>query len=377
MVTGYSYSGNLLVAKICHITSAHPRYDIRIFIKECLTLSKANHQVSLIVADDKPDELKSGVQIYSVGKPKSRIDRMLNTPHKIYQKILALQPDFVHFHDPELMLMCRKLRKHGIKVIYDVHEDLPKQVMSKHWLPKFIRPLVSLIVPGLEKYSSKKFYGIVAATPIIARRFVTYNPNTITVCNYPILSELNIVDALWESRSDKLCYIGSISPTRGIMPIIESLSKSNLTLELAGAFSGDISLDKLIDNPGGQYINYLGIINREQIVSLLKRVKVGLVTLLPTPSYIESLPIKMFEYMLAGIPVIASDFPLWRDIIDKYQCGVLVNPHDSQSIAIACSELINNPQKAQQMGENGKNAVLQEFNWEYESVKLTSFYSSR
>ena len=362
------------MSKVCHITSAHPRYDIRIFVKECVTLAGAGHSVSLIVADDMPDEIKFGVKIYSVGKPETRKDRMRNTPNKIYNKILELKPEFVHFHDPELLIMCRKLAKHGVKVIYDVHEDLPKQVMSKHWIPKTIRPVVSKIVEAIEKHCSQKFFGIVTATPIIAKRFSSYNSNNISVCNYPILSELNQVNVSWESRDNSLCYIGSISKTRGIIPIVESLAKSKLKLELAGPFSGDVTLQNIMELKGHDKVDYLGIINRTEIVQLLSRVKVGLVTLLPTPSYVESLPIKMFEYMVSGIPVIASDFPLWRDIIDRYQCGILVNPEDRGEIADASLELINNQTMAVAMGQRGREAVLGEFNWEKESCKLLAIY---
>ena len=364
------------MSRVCHVTSAHPRYDIRIFVKECVTLANTGHIVSLIVADEMPDEIKSGINIYSVGKPTTRLDRMRNTPNKIYHKILELKPEFVHFHDPELLIMCHKLTKNGIKVIYDVHEDLPKQVISKHWIPKFIRPAVSKLVENIERYYSKKFFGIITATPIIAKRFINYNSNTITVCNYPILSELNQISVDWELRDNSLCYIGSISKTRGIIPIVESLAVSNLKLELAGNFSGDITLENLMELKGHEKVDYLGIINRSEIVKLLSRVKVGLVTLLPTPSYIESLPIKMFEYMVSGIPVVASDFSLWREIIDKYQCGVLVDPEGSVEIAEACVQLINDSELAKAMGQRGRDAVLGEFNWEEESGKLLTMYSA-
>lgn len=362
--------------KVCHITSAHPRYDIRIFVKECVTLAKNGYAVSLVVADILNDEVKDGVHIYNVGKENGRFKRMLAVPKKIYAKVLQLKPDVVHFHDPELMFIGRKLAKRGIKVVYDVHEDLPKQVQSKHWLPKFTRPLIAKLVAYFERTMSGKFYGIIAATPIIARRFATYNPNSITLCNYPLLSELHVSDTNWQQRENSVCYIGSISRTRGIVPIVLSLQQSQLHLKLAGSLSGDIMLSELLELPGGNYIDYLGVIGRDRVAQLLQEVKIGLVTLLPTPSYIESLPIKMFEYMLAGIPVIASNFPLWVEIIERYDCGLLVNPNDPEAIATACTRLINDDQLAQTMGENGKKAVLEHFNWEQESKQLVKFYLS-
>lgn len=361
--------------KICQITSVHPRYDVRISVKECATLAAAGHDVSLIVADDKPDEVKYGVKFYSVGKADSRRARMQQIPQRIYAKIQDLKPDVVHFHDPELMLLGLKLVKHGYKVVYDVHEDLPKQVMDKHWLPKITRPFVSKVVGFLERYCASKFYGVITATPIIEQRFKQYNPNTHSVRNYPILAELNVVDSNWQEREDKLCYIGSISPTRGIKPMVLSLAKSKLVMELAGPFSAGVTLAELQAMQGGEYVNYLGILDRAQITSLLQKVKVGLVTLLPTPSYVESLPIKMFEYMLSGIPVLASNFPLWEDIILKYNCGLLVDPTDPEAIALACKKLLANQDESRQMGENGRSAVLEFFNWEKESETLLKFYS--
>jgi glycosyltransferase involved in cell wall biosynthesis len=359
---------------ICHVTSAHTRYDIRIFVKECVTLANLGYKVSLIVADDLGDEIKHGVNIIDVGKPSRRFSRMLKTPYMIYRKILELKFEVVHFHDPEILLIGYKLAKKGIQVIYDVHEDLPKQVQSKHWIPRMMRPLVSFGVSHLEQFCSKRFVGIITATPIIAKRFSRYNSHVIAVCNYPLLSELSNLNVNWDSRQDKLSYIGSISRTRGIQELVISLSISHLDLELAGLISGDISLENLSKLDGYQYVNYIGVLDREQIADLLSRVKIGLVTLLPTPSYVESLPIKLFEYMLAGIPVIASNFKLWQDIIKKYECGVLVNPHKPQEIANACVFLLNNQDIAKNMGENGRKAVLNYFNWEVESNKLNSFY---
>jgi glycosyltransferase involved in cell wall biosynthesis len=362
------------MAKICHITSAHTRYDIRIFVKQCVTLARAGHLVSLIVADHLADEIKDGIPIYNVGKARGRLKRMLSTSQKIFHKLLELQPEVVHFHDPELMFIGVKLAKRGFKVIYDVHEDLPKQVKSKYWLPRLIRPVVSKVVELLEARCSKYFSGIVAATPIIAKRFSGYNPNTIVVCNYPLLSELTVAASPWETRQDRLCYIGSISASRGIRPTVTSLAQSKLPLELAGPFSGDVLEQELIASVGGNYVNYHGILGRDEIVQLLQQVKVGIVTLLPTPSYLESLPIKMFEYMLAGIPIVASNFPLWESIILRYKCGVLVDPTKPQQIAEACVQLLHNQAQAKSMGENGRLAVLAHFNWEKESEKLLEFY---
>ena len=360
--------------RVCHLTSVHPRNDIRIFIKECKALAKEHH-VTLIVADSLGNQQEAGIAIYDVGKSTGgRWQRIRETTAKIYAKVLELTPDIVHFHDPELMSVGKKLAAAGYKVIYDVHEDVPKQVLNKAWLPKLLRPLISRLVKLHEQQTSAKLSGIICATEIIAERFKHYNRNTIAIHNYPILAELANNSVSWDERDLDLCYVGSISQTRGILPLSESLVLSGCQLELAGAYSDSGIEEQLKSSSGFKQINYHGVVGRAEIAQLLGRVKVGMVTLLPTPSYVESLPIKLFEYMLSGIPVVASDFELWRPIVMGNNCGLMVDPNDPKAIASACLELINNPKQAAQMGQNGRQAVVEHYVWEQEQLKLLEFY---
>lgn len=78
--------------------------------------------------------------------------------------------------------------------------------------------------------------------------------------------------------------------------------------------------------------------------------------------------------MSAGIPVIASDFPLWKEIVEGSGCGLLVNPLDPEAIAEAIKWLLENPEKAETMGKRGRKAIEECYNWDKESVKLISFY---
>jgi glycosyltransferase involved in cell wall biosynthesis len=362
---------------ICHITSVHPRYDIRIFVKECQALANNYQQVSLIVADSLGNENKDNIHIYDVGKSSGgRWQRMFKTSRLIFAKVCELQPTIIHFHDPELIGIGIRLAKLGYKVIYDVHEDVPKQILNKAWLPKLLRPTIAKIMMLRERHASSYFAGIICATELIAQRFLIYNPQTKVVHNYPLLSELQQINVAWQQRNDNLCYIGSISQTRGIIPLINSLAESKLNLDLAGIYSDETIKNMVNQSVGIELVNYHGILSRLEISKLLSSVKVGMVTLLPTPSYIEALPIKLFEYMLAGIPVVASNFPLWEMIIKRHNCGLLVDPQDSHAIAQACLWLINNPQQASQLGENGKQAVLKYYNWEHEQSLLLDFYES-
>jgi len=126
--------------------------------------------------------------------------------------------------------------------------------------------------------------------------------------------------------------------------------------------------------PGWQRVNVLGFLDRAGVRDVLGRSMAGLVTFHPAPNHIDSQPNKMFEYMSAGIPVIASDFPLWREIIAGNDCGLLVDPLNPAAIAEAIDYLISHPEEAERMGRNGRRAVEEQYNWEHEATKLIQFY---
>lgn len=362
--------------KIAHLTSAHPRHDIRIFVKECASLAAAGHDVTLIVADGLGEEISRGVRIHDVGaKTGGRLSRMTGTVRRVEQAALAMRPDVVHFHDPELIPAALRLKAAGIRVIYDVHEDVPRQILAKHWIPGVARPLVSRGFEGIENRAVRRFDAIVTSTPHIRQRFSPRHPRVIDVCNYPILAEL-LRDNPWVERKDEACYLGGISRIRGIGPVVEALPLADVRLNLAGPWSENDLRDELIPRDGWRYVNELGILDRDGVGHVLAQSKIGLVTLFPTPNYVDALPIKLFEYMAAGMPVIASDFPVWRAIVDAAGCGLLVDPQNPQAIAAAMRELLDDDQRAQQMGAAGQAAVKQHYSWEAEAEKLVGLYQT-
>ncbi|WP_028536106.1 glycosyltransferase family 4 protein [Paludibacterium yongneupense] len=360
--------------KIVHLTSAHPRHDIRIFVKECRSLAAAGHDVTLIVADGLGEEIRDGVRIHDVGaKRGGRLSRMTSTVGRVLRAALALKPDAVHFHDPELLLAALKLKRAGIRVVYDVHEDVPRQIMAKYWIPALLRGLVSRAFEVLENAAARRFDAIATSTPHIRERFARLNRRAIDICNFPILQEL-IRDTPWESRRNEVCYIGGISRIRGIEPIVAALPGLPVRLNLAGPWSEPDLKTHMQAAAGWERVNDLGMLDRAGVGAVLARSRIGLVTLFPTPNYVDALPIKLFEYMAAGMPVIASDFPVWRAIVDGAGCGLLVDPQDPQAIAAAISSLLADDERARAMGEAGKRAVLARYGWDAEAAKLLALY---
>lgn len=362
------------MTKVIHLTSAHTRYDTRIFIKMCCSLSK-KHDVSLIVADGLGNEVTNSVNIIDVGKRAGgRLSRMTRTVKKVFNKDLELDGQVYHLHDPELIPIGLKLKKLGKTVIFDSHEDVSKQMLSKPYLNMPLRRLIGWGFGVYEAYACKRFDAIVTATPFIRDKFTAINPNSVDINNFPLLDELaNSSD--WSQKKDEVVYVGGIAKIRGIVEIVEALNLTKgVKLNLAGKFSESSVEEKTKLLLGWAKVNELGFLNRQQINQVLSQSKVGLVTLHPIINYLDALPVKMFEYMASGLPVIASNFPLWKDIVEGNDCGLCVDPLNPKEIGQAIQKIIDNPDMAQRMGANGRKAVEKIYNWQIEEAKLFDLY---
>jgi glycosyltransferase involved in cell wall biosynthesis len=363
--------------KIAHLTSVHLRYDTRIYHKMCCSLT-ALGKVYLVCADGKGNEVIKNIDITDVGKSKSRILRMFTSVNLIYKKAINLDADIYHLHDPELIRIGLKLIKKGKKVIFDSHELISDQILSKHYLPKFLRKTISKIYKYYEKYSLKKFH-LIGATPYIRDHLKKINKDAIDICNYPILENHIIDNRDTNKQADKvnyICYVGGISKNRGIKELVEALELTNnkVVLNLAGNFES-IAFEKEIRSLlGWRNVNYLGYLDRKEVNNVYAKSFAGIVTLHPTPAYINSLPVKMFEYMNFKLPIIASNFKLFCEIFDKIDCGLNVDPCNPKKIAEAIDEIFDNPKKSIKYGENGFRGVTDKFNWKNEEKKLYSFY---
>jgi glycosyltransferase involved in cell wall biosynthesis len=361
---------------IAHLTSVHARQDTRIFVKMCNSCLTGGYTVHLVVADGGGNCDYSGISVRDVGIPSCRFNRITNTVERVYQVAISLNADVYHLHDPELMPIGLKLKRLGKRVVFDAHEDLPKQLLGKPYLSRAARWILSAILARYEAYACKRFDGVVVATPFIREKFLRINRNTVDVCNFPLLHELED-QTQWGDKKAEICYVGGISKIRGISEVCESLSliKSSVRLNLVGKFSEPKTEETVKALSGWRLVNELGQLIREDVRAVLGRSIAGLVTFHPLPNHVDAQPNKMFEYMSAGIPVVASDFPLWREIITGNDCGILVNPLDPKEIAGAIDELARGPERARRMGQNGRKAVEERYNWGVEEQKLLAFYS--
>lgn len=358
----------------------HPRSDTRIFRKECTSLAHHYGNVTLFVGDGRGDavDATTGLKIIDIGAPlwRGRGGRIPWQALRMLRTVWLARPDVVHFHDPELIPLGLAMRLRGVRVVYDVHEDLPKQILSKHWISPWLRRPLAYVVRLFENTACRTFSALVTATPAITDRFKRLHPATVTVNNYPIEDEL--VDSGLGSRERRhVCYVGGITRVRGLSVILDALWQvPGLRLSLCGPFESAAYEAELRRHPGWGQVDYLGVVDRSVMREVLASSFAGLVLFLPEPNHVDAQPNKIFEYMSAGIPVIGSDFPLWRQVIADRKVGVCVNPCDADAIASAMRSLRDSPETVAEMGARGARVVVEELNWSRESKVLIALYDS-
>jgi glycosyltransferase involved in cell wall biosynthesis len=365
--------------RIVHMTSAHSAGDTRIFVKECATLAKEGFDVHL-VAPDAREGVERGVQRWPVAAAPggSRLRRMTLTVLEVYRRARALDAALYHFHDPELMPAGLLLAGRGACVVYDAHEDLAATVLDKAWIRPRLRRPAARLVARVEPLAADRLTAIVAATPAIAERFARCRRPVAVVANYPEAGTFDEAHAARrpDTGPPAVCYVGGVSAIRGAAVMVDAIARTDAELVIAGPFETDGLAAALRRRPGWARVRELGTVGREQLREVFATSIAGLVLFAPAANHVRSQPTKLFEYMAAGLPVIASDFPLWREIVEGSGCGLCVDPTSRDAVAEAIRTLVADPERARDMGEKGRRAVLDRYRWELEGRTLVRLYRS-
>ncbi len=359
--------------KVCHVTSVHRRYDGRIFQKECTSLAK-KYDVSLLCVDDKEDEIVNNVKIFHQNIVyKGKFDRIFHSSNKLLERVLEINADVYHLHDPELMLLGKKLIKKGKLVIFDSHEDYPGVIISKTWIPKLLRKVITWLYKGFEKRTLRKFNAVITATPHVQERLVKINKNTFMVTNFPIL-----YDVKKESFDNYLCFAGGLTPQWSHKEIIESLKDINTKYKIAG--KKDEKYFQVLENLDNyKKVEYLGFLNKDEVQELYAHASIGMAICKESANVNwhqgNLANTKLFEYMAAGVPVICSDFVLWKKIVEEDNCGIAVDINNIDEINAAIKKLIGNKKLLQEMSKNGIKAAKEKYNWNSQEKQLYKVYN--
>lgn len=360
--------------RVVHLTSVHSALDHRIFRKECRALARDGFDVT-IIGPHPEDSVEESVRIKSVKKHPSKFARMTRTVWTVLREAQKSNADIYHFHDPELIPVGLILRAQGKAVIYDVHEDAPRDILFKAYLPAWSRRLLGSLTEWTESIACRRFSAIVSVTPAISERMRKLNSRTLTVCNYPYPEELiSGNSALWESRNPVAAYVGTVTPQRGILEMVQAMEYVSDSLGATLEIAGDTIPEPVKKLRGWSRVRFHGVLDQPSTYRLLTKARIGLIVMHPIQTFVDCMPVKMFEYMGAGLAVIASDFPVWREMLADVDCALFVNPLDARSIAQAIEYLLSHPERAEAMGRSGQIAVAERFNWNTQARKLIDLY---
>jgi glycosyltransferase involved in cell wall biosynthesis len=361
--------------KIRHLTTVHDVDDSRILRRECKSLAEAGYDVALVAGRAPRDDLV-GVRIVGVGAARNRLDRALRAAWRVYRAARRERADIYQFHDPELLWVGLALKLHGHRVVYDVHEDVPKQILNKFWLPRWVRRPVAVAVRLVEHLASSVFDAVVVANPATATRFPA--GKTVVVQNFPELtlarggeSELG-----FEERPFAFAYTGGLSEAQGVREVVATAAAlgPDMPAVLAGSFDDDSLEAQLRATPAWRSVCYLGRLPQPQVMAAIRSARSGVALNRKVSNYFDAYSTKMFEYMACGIPVICSDFPHWVQVVDDADCGIAVDPADPAAVAAAIHKVTADPDEARRLGGNGRRAVVERYNWDHEFTKLDALY---
>lgn len=364
------------MVKVCHVTSAHASRDVRIFHKECVSLAKAGYETYLVARGESREE--KGVHVVGLGEaPAGKIKRMTSFAKAVYRKALEIDADIYHLHDPELLPWGIRLKKHGKKVIFDSHENTLEQMEEKCWIPFFLRKPVSAIYRQYATKQFKVFDCLISVTPHIVRQLGAINDNVVQITNYPVLSDCKLPEKTCHDCL-KICFTGGISAQWSHAQIIDCLPEVEKATYLLCGIAESSYLQKLQQLQGWEKVDYRGVLPPEEAKKIQRQSDVGIALLLPNRNTNGKEGTigntKLFEYMMSGLPVICTDFDLWKAVIDQYNCGVYIDPSDRTALINALEYIRLHPGEARQMGLNGRKAVEQEFNWGTQEKKLLALY---
>lgn len=358
------------------MANGHPVFDTRIFVKEARSLVRAGYAVTIIVPAE-TSEIRDGVSILPVPVRIKGWQKLFVNPWVIFRKALTRPTSAIFcIHDSDILIAGVALKVLGRRVVYDAHEDTPLQISYQHWLPPLIKKIYGAFYYVLEKLCGWIFDRIIVAEPVIARYFP--KGKTKLVRNFPVAEAFRSHVAIpYQERKARLSYVGSLTAVRGLFEMVEAAKRASSAVSFEFLLGGGFSPAHLKEKIVAEYnVNFIGWVSHAQLVDVLFDSRAGIIVPHPVERYKTNYPVKLFEYMAAGIPVIASSEGESAAFVRESRCGILVDPKDVDQIAEAIVWIFTHPEEAAEMGQRGQQLIFDRYNWEKEADELVRLYDN-
>ena len=361
--------------KVCHMTNVHDEEDIRIFHKECVSLAQNGFEVYLVERGASYE--KNGVHIVGVGEiPQGRLKRMTQGARKVFEAALELDCELYHIHDPELLPFALKLKRMGKRVVFDSHELTREQIRIKPYLKKWAAAAISGFYGAYEDYVLRRIDAVIFPCTIEGR-FPLPGKERVCIDNFPRLGEIyERYDPDAVKEPDSVCIVGSLTEDRGIRHMALAADRAGCRLVLGGGFAPESFGEEMREMARTHDIELLGLLDRDKVIAVLRRCLIGADPILNVGQYdmLDNMSTKVYEYMAMGLPVILTRNRYNAKMVETYHFGICVDPENIDEFAAAIRYLLDHPEEARQMGENGRRAVKEHFSWENEERKLAALY---
>jgi glycosyltransferase involved in cell wall biosynthesis len=365
---------------LCHFSTAHTQLKSRSFHRECMPLAATGMNVRYVTPADLKGQ-QNGVDLVALKAKRGRVRSLFASPTLI-RVLLRQNANLYHFQDPELLPVALALKMIFHKrIIYDAYEDFPSMALNKCSLPAVLRPLAAKTVAALERLAAYCFDGVMTADPLTLRRLAHVGKSRkLVFFNFPNLDLFPPPRA--KTRQFDVVYRGGLSARAGTWVLLEAMRLLGdrgrpASLLLIGYFD-----DAVFESELRERIRALGLsanvelrgrMEHEDMAQALSAARVGVSPLQDIPKFRLNIPVKVFEYWACGLPVVASDLPPIRPFFRNVDGGFLYKPTDAAELAQSIRRLLDHPNDATRMGQNGRSAIVQRFNNHSEVRKLRKF----
>ncbi|WP_428664976.1 glycosyltransferase [Runella sp.] len=372
--------------RVLLLSTVHSMTDPRIAGKIALSLEEYYEVYTIAVAAPKeyfkpPGMDKNGVafkhHFSQLPYFQHLIWRLLWVHPMVFIKFLWIRPHIVHIFVAELLPLAFVFRWLGAEIVYEVQENLykklPLKTYNRGWLFENVFRYFD--------HRARRLFKFVFTEDAYLNEYQNLQQPYAIVHNFATSQWLSQPVPVPDLQRPTFFYAGVISFERAFDTLLSAMvivkqHYPNLVLHLFGHLR--IPQQTLNEREDYRQVNenliFHGYVPQQLAFLHARKALAGIALLKPVGDYTDSYPTKLFDYMALGLPVITSDLPLLKAVVEPNQCGFCVSPYDAEALAAAMLACIEYPKKWQSMGENGRNAIKTTYNWENEAKKLVELY---